>query len=63
MEGTAFAALSQTFPTTVGNVNNIAAFAVSSDSWILARDTSYLVAAMRWHPGQNERLFKARFRP
>jgi hypothetical protein len=62
MESVTAVAGSQTFPTNITLYNNIAAFCVSSDAWMLARDTSYLVAPIRLLPGQNEQLFKKRFR-
>jgi len=38
------------------------AYVVAADTWILARDTSYPIAALWLHPGQNEATFKKRFR-
>jgi len=38
-------------------------FVLSNDNWILARDTSYPNTFHQMHPGQNEALFKARYRP
>ena len=32
------------------------------DNWILARDTSYPIAPMNWVGGQNEAVFKSRYR-
>jgi len=53
---------SQSFPTSQTGVNALAAVVVASSNWILARDTSYPIFAYRFHPGQNEALFKKRFR-
>jgi len=37
-------------------------FVESTDNWILARDTSYPIVGIAFHPGQNEATFKARYR-
>lgn len=37
-------------------------FTGDNDSFFLARDTSYPLAFLKMHPGQSEKLFKARFR-
>lgn len=61
MEATTLPAVPVAFPTGTASYNNIANFVTSDDNWILARDTSYPIAAIRFLPGQNERLFKVRF--
>lgn len=43
--------------------NDIANFVNSPLCWLLARDTSYPIATLHHLPGQNEALFKRRFRP
>lgn len=37
-------------------------FVESTDNWILARDTSYPIVGIAFHPGQNEATFKQRYR-
>ncbi len=37
-------------------------YVLGSSNWILARDTSYPFAGYRYNPGQNEAIFKKRFR-
>lgn len=37
-------------------------FVVSTDNWILARDTSYPIASLNFLGGQNERTFRQRHR-
>lgn len=58
METSLAAGPSQSFPTTVGAVNDVSEFIVSPDNWILARDTSYPIAPRAYFPGQNEALWK-----
>jgi hypothetical protein len=43
-------------------VSKLAAYAISADSWILGRDDSYLVAPLYNLNGQNEVLFRKRYR-
>lgn len=50
------------FPTGNASINAIEAFIVSSVNWILARDTSYPFASMRFLGGQNEKTWRQRFR-
>jgi hypothetical protein len=33
-----------------------------TDNWMLARDTSYPIAGMNYLHGQNERIFRKRYR-
>lgn len=40
----------------------LAEFIESEDNWILGRDTSYPISGIAFHPGQNEYLFKKRYR-
>jgi len=56
------AAQPQTFPTGSATVDAIETFVVSSINWILARDTSYPFASLRFLGGQNEKTFRQRFR-
>lgn len=49
--------------TATGVTGAIKDFIISTANWILARDTSYPFAPMFYHPGQNERTFKKRYRP
>lgn len=48
--------------TAVGGDATIRDFVIGSNNWILARDTSYPFSAIKIHPGQNEAVFKKRFR-
>lgn len=43
-------------------IQAISDYVVSDVNWILARDTSYPFAPMNFAPGQNEAIFKKRFR-
>lgn len=45
-----------------GKSKDIADYVLSSDRWILARDTSYPIAGINWSPTENERIYKRRFR-
>lgn len=40
----------------------ISAFIVSTDSWLYARDNSYPIAPLNFSGGQNEALFRKRYR-
>lgn len=53
---------SQAFPTGSTPVNNLAAIIAEPTSPIKARDNGYLFAALRYLPGENEKLFKNRAR-
>lgn len=44
------------------NQKAIMDFVDSDDSWILARDTSYAIAKLNCTSGQNEAIFKSRYR-
>lgn len=50
------------FPTGIGNVDAIFNFVVSDPNWILGRDTSYPFGGLNYLIGQNEKLFRIRFR-
>ncbi len=50
------------YPTTTASVDAIFDFVKSSVNWILARDTSYPIAALNFLGGQNEKTFRQRFR-
>lgn len=43
------------------NFDAVPLFVNSDANWILARDTSYPIAAIHMLPGKNERLFKVRY--
>lgn len=45
-----------------GNALNYANFIIANDNVFLARDTSYPVALIGWHQGNNEALFKKIYR-
>lgn len=63
METSIVPAAEQAFPTGTAAVNTLAAFVTSNATgFILARDTSRPVAAKGYFPGQNERMFKKRYR-
>lgn len=50
------------YPTGVAVVDAIFDFVKSDVNWVLARDTSYPFAALNHLGGQNEKLFRLRFR-
>lgn len=50
------------YPTLNADIDAIFDFVKSSVNWILARDTSYPFAALNHLGGQNEKLFRQRFR-
>lgn len=52
----------QTPPVGNSKVDDIFAFVISAANWILARDTSYPFANLRFLGGQNEKTFRQRFR-
>jgi hypothetical protein len=52
----------QSYPTSVGVINNLFDFIVAQASPVIARDNGYLFNALKMHPGQNEALFKAHYR-
>lgn len=52
----------QTFPTSVVVINDIADAIVASTNEWYARDNSYPISRYKFSPGQNEALFKRRFR-
>lgn len=45
-------------PFAFSNLQDVADFVVSDDSWLYARDNSYAVSPVAFFPGQNEALFK-----
>jgi len=45
-----------------GAYDNVVQFVISTDNWILARDTSYPIAGLYFLRGQNEVLFRKRWR-
>lgn len=45
-----------------GATGAIRDFIIGDTNWVLARDTSYPFASMNWSPGQNEAVFKKRYR-
>ncbi|MGH9993576.1 MAG: hypothetical protein ACREAZ_13270 [Nitrososphaera sp.] len=53
----------QLYPTLTGAIDAVFAFIIGTTNWILARDTSYPFAALHYLAGQNEKLFRIRFRP
>lgn len=56
-------AVTKTVPTGDSNIDNIAAAVIAADSPIVARDDGYLFSAIHFLQGQNEALFKKRYRP
>ena len=50
------------YPTLNADIDAIFDFVKSSVNWVLARDTSYPFAALNHLGGQNEKLFRQRFR-
>lgn len=56
-------AVTDPYPFANADVQAVANFVISSSNWILAKDTSYPIAARNWNVGQNEALFKKIYRP
>lgn len=50
------------YPTAVAVIDAVFDFVTSDASWILARDTSYINGNLNWLVGQNEKLFRTRYR-
>lgn len=50
------------YPTGSPTSDSIMDYVVGNDSWIYARDNSYCVARLASNKGQNERVFRERFR-
>jgi hypothetical protein len=50
------------YPTSITGVDEIFEFVIGLTNWILARDTSYPFAALRFLGGQNEKTFRQRWR-
>jgi hypothetical protein len=48
--------------TPAGAYDNMVQFVVGADNWILARDTSYPIQALYFLRGQNEHIFRTRWR-
>jgi hypothetical protein len=44
------------------NTDFIDYFLDSANGWFIGRDTSYPIVFLKFHPGQNEAIFKARYR-
>lgn len=63
MENASGLALPQTYADLGGVTLAIADYFLSSNIWTLARDTSYPIALKGRFPGENEALFKRRYRP
>lgn len=45
-----------------GDISTLATYLLSSAGWVIGRDNGYPVAALNFLAGQNEKLFKLRFR-
>lgn len=63
MEAVVSIGITDPYPFADANVQAIANFVIGTNNWILAKDTSYPIAARAFNPGQNEALFKKRLRP
>lgn len=50
------------FPFVDASFDAIADFVISANNWILGKDTSYPIAAFNHLGGENERVFKKRYR-
>jgi hypothetical protein len=48
----------QSFPTNIGDINNLADWVAGPDGFLLGRDTSRVLARKGFFPGQNEKLWK-----
>jgi hypothetical protein len=55
--------LQETYPFASGASNAIANYVVAATSWIYARDNTYPISPLRLSDGQNEVLFRKRYRP
>lgn len=63
MECNHYQSVSMVYPDLTADNQALVDFCVADDeSWFLARDTSYPLLFLKLHPGQNEHLFKRRFR-
>lgn len=62
MESVASTNQRQAYPTGDPNIDPIFVFVFGTTNWILARDTSYPFSAINHLGGQNEKLFRVRFR-
>lgn len=62
MESVATVQIRTAYPTLNADIDAIFDFVASSINWILARDTSYPFASLNHLGGQNEKLFRIRFR-
>lgn len=62
METNVVPGASRSAGTAVGGDAAIRDFVIGANNWILARDTSYPFSAIKIHPGQNEAVFKKRYR-
>lgn len=61
-ESTAVVGAKQPYPPSDAGDQAIMDYVVASDTWMLAKDTSYPVVALNFLPGQNERAFKKLYR-
>lgn len=55
--------ITDTYPFATQSMQDIAAFVVSLNSPMIARDGGYLFSPLHWMVGQNEKLFKDFYRP
>lgn len=62
IETTSLPTQPESFPTGTASINAIEQFIIGASNWVLARDTSYPFASMRFLGGQNEKTFRQRFR-
>jgi len=62
LEGTGIGNEQESYPFASNAVNTLADWVVSDDSWILARDNSYCADVLRKSEGQNESIFRRRYR-
>ena len=51
------------YPSGELSIDSIFQYVVSSTSWIKGRDTSFIATPRNWCPGQNEALYRRRYRP
>jgi hypothetical protein len=62
MEGIAVEGLTQVFPTTSTPVNNYAGYVAGSATPFIGRDNTFCIVPIKYLPGKNEALSKARLR-
>lgn len=51
------------FPTSSGDVNDVAAFVAGENSPFVGRDNADILIALAYNSGQNEKLWRKRYRP